>query len=778
MTLKDEEDQASSSSSHSTALTETGSGRSGKTGRSCSRKVSDSAQLSHPSTGPPASHSGQLSHQPSKRSACVSRAVTNERALAGRSSRSAAWGESAYVADTEESELRALWSIIKYAQYQNPKEFDLPKDLMPGIKLPGSYKTLAERKAKTVIELENGLIPRPIRRCFVCSRTCMFAPLLPCDYCSACFHLDCLDPPLPNFPPRSDRWMCPNHVEHIADRYLVRTIRLTERMRIWSELMKVNSSDQPICEFKRPTVKVKREPTEIIDEVTDDQADEDTELVRPDTPPLEVVAPYELTYGPDEEAAVLAALMRKVQRGRAEQSALISSIVGATGSLFDDLCAAPSESHAAVGRRLWRITKTTAMKAREWQTGGNKMRVSVPPAVKAMYARGVRRLPRATDPLEPIEHQRSLKDDDKSLFVRGLLAFYLNGSPQPTGLIDESKTTTSALVHPLSERRQTCSLPKLSSRQHDATSITVSFDQAKEQTNLLDRLRNAKIRLKEYLSGKSEESDLQVLLSLAEQHVNQLTIKSISDAPADTFHPRPSIDTPSVLLLEPDSLRARAVLTPCGGTTGPVVKMCYRQLNVGTSSDCHLCLGNYRISNPTVVCRFGSVHHATIFYDEWTRHFELINYSEYGSRVDGIIYGNDAQPKSIYIPTASTVTDRARQLLRNEFSTESVVPDQLPHASKRPRMVGYLREGHCYTTDRCNCDCTGFEVLSDMERSVSEDQISQTESSDLQLTGWEGSAILRHGSVVQFGCYKFVLSLVDFAPTHRETVNFSYAKEN
>lgn len=88
----------------------------------------------------------------------------------GRSSRSAVWGESAYVADIEESDLRALWAVIQYAHFQNPKEFELPKDLLPGIKLPGSYKTLAERKAKSIIELENGIVPRPVRRCYICAR--------------------------------------------------------------------------------------------------------------------------------------------------------------------------------------------------------------------------------------------------------------------------------------------------------------------------------------------------------------------------------------------------------------------------------------------------------------------------------------------------------------------------------------------------------------------------------------------------------------------------------
>lgn len=38
----------------------------------------------------------------------------------------------------------------------------------------GSYKTPAERKANPIIELENGMIPRPVRRCFNCAKHVMF----------------------------------------------------------------------------------------------------------------------------------------------------------------------------------------------------------------------------------------------------------------------------------------------------------------------------------------------------------------------------------------------------------------------------------------------------------------------------------------------------------------------------------------------------------------------------------------------------------------------------
>lgn len=45
--------------------------------------------------------------------------------------------------------------------------------------------------------------------------------LVPCDYCTLCWHLDCLDPPLataPNKKPTNGKirqtWMCPNHADH------------------------------------------------------------------------------------------------------------------------------------------------------------------------------------------------------------------------------------------------------------------------------------------------------------------------------------------------------------------------------------------------------------------------------------------------------------------------------------------------------------------------------------------------------------------------------------
>ncbi|VDP00476.1 unnamed protein product [Schistosoma margrebowiei] len=81
--------------------------------------------------------------------------------------------------------------------------------------------------------------------------------------------------------------------------------------------------------------------------------------------------------------------------------------------------------------------------------------------------------------------------------------------------------------------------------------------------------------------------------------------------------------------------------------------------------DCHLCLANYNLSSlNNQKCSFISPHHATIFYDDWTQHYELINYSEYGTCVDGIIYGNDIDRKLIYIPESYDLVHRVCNLVK------------------------------------------------------------------------------------------------------------------
>ena len=96
---------------------------------------------------------------------------------------------------------------------------------------------------------------------------------------------------------------------------------------------------------------------------------------------------------------------------------------------------------------------------------------------------------------------------------------------------------------------------------------------------------------------------------------------------------------------------------------------------------------------------------ATIFYDELSGQYELLNYSAHGSRVDNVLYSLDLQAIDTRFPVAKA-------------------------ASLVARMAARAGPG----AGACHCD-PGVAA------------------------GCEGSALLRHGALVQFGCIQFVFSL-------------------
>ncbi|KAF3847272.1 hypothetical protein F7725_020300 [Dissostichus mawsoni] len=118
---------------------------------------------------------------------------------------------------------RPFQLLIAAAMERNPTQFQLPSELTCTTALPGSSKRrrkeelLGKPFRRPQHELDpNGLVPLPVKVCFSCNRSCRIAPLIQCDYCPLLFHMDCLDPPLTALP--AGKWMCPNHVEHLAVR--------------------------------------------------------------------------------------------------------------------------------------------------------------------------------------------------------------------------------------------------------------------------------------------------------------------------------------------------------------------------------------------------------------------------------------------------------------------------------------------------------------------------------------------------------------------------------
>ncbi|CAG9538843.1 unnamed protein product [Cercopithifilaria johnstoni] len=127
--------------------------------------------------------------------------------------------------------LSALAVLADAALAANAEQFSLPHDLSCEIPpLP-----FDERLTSTQ------LLPPPKAICHLCASRNEKSTMIQCDFCSLCYHLDCLTPPLPSVP--KDKWMCPAHVEHILDRKLAKTLSLRKRLLVWQKYAR-----QPIDE--------------------------------------------------------------------------------------------------------------------------------------------------------------------------------------------------------------------------------------------------------------------------------------------------------------------------------------------------------------------------------------------------------------------------------------------------------------------------------------------------------------------------------------------------
>ncbi|KAG8227865.1 hypothetical protein J437_LFUL008658 [Ladona fulva] len=120
----------------------------------------------------------------------------------------------------ESGKCHPLQILAKAASMMNPKQFELPREMMINVPFPGTDKGCPA-------------FPLPVRVCFECRKSCRKAPLIACDYCPLLFHQDCLDPPLTALP--SGKWMCPNHAEHFLDQKLLTSCSVTERVKLWDK---------------------------------------------------------------------------------------------------------------------------------------------------------------------------------------------------------------------------------------------------------------------------------------------------------------------------------------------------------------------------------------------------------------------------------------------------------------------------------------------------------------------------------------------------------------
>uniref|UniRef100_A0A3P8YL51 PHD finger protein 12 n=1 Tax=Esox lucius TaxID=8010 RepID=A0A3P8YL51_ESOLU len=176
-------------------------------------------------------------------------------------------------------------------------------------------------------------------------------------------------------------------------------------------------------------------------------------------------------------------------------------------------------------------------------------------------------------------------------------------------------------------------------------------------------------------------------------------------------------------------VQARATFYPLMGK-GRAVNMPYRTLYIGAGADMDVCLTDYGH------CNYVSGKHACIFFDENTKHYELLNYSEHGTTVDNVLYSCDFSEKASPSPTGGLVS-KVQGLQADDGSgpRTGVAP---PGGVMSCQPQGGPRLS-------CNCKASSSSLIGGSG------------------AGWEGTALLHHGSYIKLGCMQFVFSIAEFA---------------
>ncbi|MGH0177826.1 UNVERIFIED_CONTAM: hypothetical protein FKN15_076071 [Acipenser sinensis] len=196
-------------------------------------------------------------------------------------------------------------------------------------------------------------------------------------------------------------------------------------------------------------------------------------------------------------------------------------------------------------------------------------------------------------------------------------------------------------------------------------------------------------------------------------------------------------------------VQARAVFYPLMGKGG-AVNMCYRTLYIGTGADMDVCLADYGH------CNYVSGKHACIFYDENTKHYELLNYSEHGTTVDNVLYSCDFSEKSLPAPSSSVVFKVQNVIRRCKKRKQEEELQQQREAAGAGLGAGD-GEGEVVGMGVMSCQAQG------PHRTPCNCKASSSSLIGGSGAGWEGTALLHHGSYIKLGCLQFVFSITEFA---------------
>ncbi|XP_048679694.1 PHD finger protein 12 isoform X2 [Caretta caretta] len=715
--------------------------------------------------------------------------------------------------------------LIAAAMERNPTQFQLPNELTCTTALPGTSKrrrkeeTTGKNVKKAQHELDhNGLVPLPVKVCFTCNRSCRVAPLIQCDYCPLLFHMDCLEPPLTAMP--LGRWMCPNHIEHVVLNQ--KNMTLSNRCRVFDRFQDTISQHVVKVDFlnrihkkhppnRRVLQSVRRRGLKVPDAIKSQYR-----FPPPLLAPAAIRDGELICNGVPEESSQKHLLNSEHLASQSEQQEWLCSVVALQCSILRHLSAKQMPS-------LWDSEQTEKADIKPVIVADGSITNPYQAADKALtpslYSVSCTSGITTQNSLSSSQSQQALSQEDvncsscmdKSKKVscgtsNGPTAsdVKVNGphlygvSSEPSAHLTESQrlvgpgNTIPGLSH-----RQTWARPltppaacgllnhavgtvvktenivgPVSCAQRGSAPVTSmpasipSSCASLETTSTLQR-KNVQTQIGPPLTAelRSVGSPLTATRALTPPQATGDGISAIgsthrfcSPAPPSDGKVSPSTVSIGSSLIVPSSftlnsaamldltssvkalmdgngvqrkeVQARAVFYPLMGI-GSAVNMCYRTLYIGTGADMDVCLTSYGH------CNYVSGKHACIFYDENTKHYELLNYSEHGTTVDNVLYSCDFSEKTTPIPPSSIVA-KVQSVIKCHKGRKQ---DEEPHEE----AVVMNSQAQGQHRKPCNCKASSSSLIGGSG------------------AGWEGTALLHHGSYIKLGCLQFVFSITDFA---------------
>ena len=322
------------------------------------------------------------------------------------------------------------------------------------------------------------------------------------------------------------------------------------------------------------------------------------------------------------------------------------------------------------------------------------MRIKVPDFVKAAYANRTsgfppEMAPRLLQPRKRPSNDDNNLDEDQEEWLRSLVALQTSLAIGPNDKAHKAPT----------KAKKT----KKEDPESDDTDSECDLDLDVEDEISTD----AQEELAKYLSSRKGQ-----LSKLSGQVRDFLALQRLSSL-FDKVNKAPQLN-----------IRARAALVPLDLKERSPCPISFRTFKVGLGSSVDLDLSRYG------KCHCISNLHASIFFDQYSRVYELLNYSEHGTVVDNVIYSGDV---SLHTMMASNGSD-----------------SKLKSMSKDAMKRG----DHDFA---CFCSTSPSELNFDK--------------------GCEVSAALHHGSYVRFGCMQFIFSIMTYANEDEKDDDQFYAKK-